>query len=185
MTVSLAGIDAVVARACGATVAVILLLGAIDKLRDQAIFEAIVDNYRLLPAALVGPVARLLPLAEIAAAVLLLAPLSRMIGAAAAVCLLLLFSVAIAANLIRGRNDLDCGCGGASGIRTLSWWLVVRNALLAAMAIVGAGAGAARDLTWLDGFTATSSTLALLALYVSFNQLGANSPRLKSLRRHA
>lgn len=179
-------IDAVIARACGAAVALILLLAAIDKLRDRELFEAIVENYRVPPA---GSASRalsfVLPAAEIATAGLLLWPALRAIGAAAAVGLLALFSLAIAVNLWRGRSDIDCGCGGASGRQTLSWWLIARNAVLALAAVVGAGEGAARDIAWLDAFTAVAGTLALLALYVFFNQLGANAPRLQSLRRPA
>lgn len=176
-------VDPVIARACGAAVALILLLGAIDKLRDREMFEAIVENYRVLPA---GPAslwfARMLPLVEIAAAGLLLWPAMRAIGAAVAIGLLAVFCLAIGFNLLRGRRDVDCGCGGASGRQTLSWWLVARNAVLAAIALLGAGDGLVRDMAWLDAFTAVAGTLALLALYVFFNQLGANAPRLKSLR---
>jgi len=183
---NLLAIDAVIARACGATVALILLIGAIDKLRDRELFEAIVENYRVLPAgAAASWFARALPAAEIIVAGLLLWPAARFIGAAAAIGLLLLFSSAIAVNLMRGRRDIDCGCGGASGRQTLSWWLAARNAVLALLALLGATEGAAREMAWLDAFTAVAGTLALFALYVFFNQLGANAPRLKSLRRHA
>lgn len=176
-------VDAVIARACGAAVALILMIGAIDKLRDRELFEAIVENYRVLPP---GPASRwfaaLLPVAEIATAGMLLWPSMRGTGALAAVALLSMFSLAIALSLLRGRRDVDCGCGGASGRQTLAWWLIVRNAALALLALIGAGDGAVRDLAWLDAFTAVAGTLALLALYVFFNQLGANAPRLNSLR---
>lgn len=177
-------LDAVVARACGAAIALILLLGAIDKLRDRALFEAVVVNYRVLPrGAVTQAFALLLPLVEIAAALLLLWPAQRVLGAALAVALMAVFAAGIGLNLLRGRRDIDCGCGGASGRQLLSWWLVARNALLALLAVAGAAEGGARALSWLDGFTAAAATLALLALYVSFNQLGANAPRLQSLRR--
>ncbi len=179
-------IDVVIARACGTAVALILLIGAIDKLRDRELFEAIVENYRVLPAGAASRwFALLLPATEIAAAGLLLWPPLRAAGALGAVGLLALFSFAIAANLVRGRRDVDCGCGGASGRQTLSWWLVARNAVLALLAVIGAGEGAARATAWLDAFTAVAGTLALLALYVFFNQIGANAPRLLSLRRPA
>ncbi len=186
MPLDVLALDAVIARACGAAVALILLLGAIDKLRDRELFEAIVENYRVLPAgAATRGFALLLPLAEIATAGLLLWPALRATGALTAIGLMSIFSLAIALNLARGRRDVDCGCGGASGRQTLSWWLVVRNAVLALLAAIGAVDGSARDMTWLDAFTAVAGTLALLALYVFFNQLGANAPRLQSLRRPA
>jgi len=185
MTSSLLAIDAVIARACGATVALILLIGAIDKLRDRELFEAIIDNYRLLPTGVVSGFARILPLAEFAAAALLLWPAARLLGAVLSTGLLALFSTAIAVNLLRGRRDVDCGCGGASGRQPLSWWLILRNAVLVLMTLAGASEGVLRDMAWLDAFTTIAATLALLALYAFFNQLGANAPRLQSLRRHA
>jgi hypothetical protein len=179
-------LDAVIARACGAAVALILLLGAIDKLRDRELFEAIVENYRVLPAGAGARVLSLvLPAVEIVTAALLLWPAQRATGALAAIALMAIFSLAIAINLARGRRDVDCGCGGASGRQTLSWWLLVRNAALALLAAIGAVDGTARDMAWLDAFTAIAGTLALLALYVFFNQLGANAPRLQTLRRPA
>ena len=185
MTSSLLAIDVVMARAGGATVALILLIGAIDKLRDRELFEAVVDHYRILPTGIVNRFARTLPLAEIAAAALLLWPAARLLGATLSIGLLALFSGAIVVNLLRGRRDVDCGCGGASGRQPLSWWLVLRNAVLAFMALAGASDGVMRDMAWLDGFTTIAATLALLALYAFFNQLGANAPRLQSLRRQA
>lgn len=185
MSSSLLAMDVVIARTCGATVALVLLIGAIDKLRDLELFAAIVDNYRILPTGLVNGFARVVPVAEISAAALLLWPAARIFGATLALALLALFSGAIALNLLRGRRDVDCGCGGASGRQPLSWWLALRNAALAFMALVGASDGVLRDMAWLDGFTTIAATLALLALYAFFNQLGANAPRLRSLRRHA
>lgn len=179
-------LDPVIARAAGAAVALILLLGAIDKLRDRELFAAVVENYRVLPAGVtVRAFALALPLAEIAAAVLLLWPLRRTAGAVLSVALLAMFAAAMALNLLRGRRDIDCGCGGVGGRQSLSWVLVARNGALALLAVAGTADGGTRELGWLDGFTATAATLALLALYVSFNQLGANAPKLQSLRRRA
>jgi hypothetical protein len=176
-------LDAVFARAAGAGVALILLLGALDKLRDREHFASVVDQYRIVPGAAGLWVARCVPLAEVAAAGLLLWPAARAIGSAMALALLVTFAVAIAVNLVRGRRDIDCGCGGLGGTQSLSWWLVLRNAVLALLALAGAAEGTTRSLTWLDIFTALAATLALLALYVSFNQLGANGPRLRAMRR--
>ena len=66
---------------------------------------------------------------------LLLWPASRSLGAVLALCVLLVATSGIVMNLLRGRRDVDCGCSGlgeSSG--GLSWWLVARNALLAALA---------------------------------------------------
>jgi hypothetical protein len=63
---------------------------------------------------------------ELAAAVGLflnnLVTLAAMIGAV----LLVLYATAIAANLIRGRSELPCGCTGRQS-QPISWSLVLRN----------------------------------------------------------
>lgn len=40
------------------------------------------------------------------------------------------FSLTLALNLVRGRRDLSCHCGGLVGNHLISWWLVGRNGLL-------------------------------------------------------
>ena len=69
---------------------------------------------------------------------------------------------------------MDCGCSGlgeSSG--GLSWWLVARNALLAALAVASGdwAINSARELVWVDGLTFFGATLALLGLYYAANQL--------------
>lgn len=44
-----------------------------------------------------------------------------------AVGLFLLFSGAIAMNLMHGHYDLSCHCGGVLGDHRISWWIVGRN----------------------------------------------------------
>ncbi len=175
--------DAVFARACGAGVALILLLAAIDKLRDLDLFAVVVEQYRLLPRGVGRLVAVVVPVAEIVAAVMLLWPAARVAGAVLACTLLLGFAAAMAINLLRNRRDIACGCGGLGGTQSLSWPLVARNGVLALLALAGAGEGAARAFTWLDLVTVLGATLALLALYSAFTQLSANGPRLHDLRR--
>jgi hypothetical protein len=105
-------IDPVFANAAAAGLGAVLLLGAIDKLREPAMFRDAVENYRLLPAAAVPALARALPLFEALAGALLLPGTTRPLGALLALALLLLVSAAIVINLLRGRDRIDCGCGG-------------------------------------------------------------------------
>ncbi|MDP3514931.1 MAG: MauE/DoxX family redox-associated membrane protein, partial [Sulfuritalea sp.] len=57
-------VDPVLSHAVGAALAVVLLSGAWQKLKEQEAFAAALENYRLLPAAMVGWMARLLPPTE-------------------------------------------------------------------------------------------------------------------------
>jgi hypothetical protein len=177
--------DAVVAKAIGAALSVIFLAGAWQKLRDHELFQAAVENYQLVPEAWASSIAMGIPVLELAVGVLLLTPI-RTIGVLLAGSLLLVVTSAVAINLLRGRADIDCGCGGLSahvGEQTLSWGLVARNVLLlAALLATLPDAEPSRALVWIDYFSTAGTTLALLGLYVSANQLMANHPRLQSLR---
>lgn len=52
-------------------------------------------------------------------------------GALILLMLLMLFSLGIILNLVRGRKHIDCGCGGLLGEKQISWQLVFRNIFFA------------------------------------------------------
>lgn len=164
-------IDPVVALALRAALALLLAAGALAKLRDLRGFAAAVAGYRLLPAALARPAAAAFVAGELALAAGLWLPPLREASALGAAGLLTLYGVAIAANLARGRRDIDCGCGGPLGRQTLSEGLVVRNLLLAAAALAAALPVAARPLVWLDALTLAASVAAAATLYAAASAL--------------
>ncbi len=174
-------LDPVVVRALAAVLSVILLVGGWQKLRDPQVFAAAIDNYRLLPESLSPLLARLLPLVEIAAALLLLSPEHSDLGGRLSIAVLLLVTAAVAINLLRGHADIDCGCGGLSAQR-LSWGLVLRNAVLLGVAALAMQQDGGRSLVWIDYLTVAGATLGLLGLYVSTNQLLTTAPAAVSLR---
>ncbi|MET0270954.1 MAG: MauE/DoxX family redox-associated membrane protein [Sphingomonas sp.] len=116
-------------------IACLFAVAAAGKLRRPADWEAAVAAYRLLPDALVTPFARILPPLEIAVAAALVAGPGAALAAGAA--LLLLFAGAMAANLLRGRRAIDCGCDPAARPRPIGWGMVARNVALAAGLLVG------------------------------------------------
>jgi hypothetical protein len=180
-------LDPVAASALCAVLSVIFLTGAWQKLRDPALFQANVENYRLLPDVLARPAAILLPVWELAAGVLVLFESMRTAGAVLALGLLTVVTAAVCINLLRGRTEIDCGCGslgGHVGDQTLNWGLPARNAVLALAAVLVLREDAARALVWIDYLSVAGATLGLLGLYVTANQLMANSPRLHALRKH-
>lgn len=64
----------------------------------------------------------------------LLTPVTELTAAA----IFLTFVLAISINLLRGRNEVSCGCfGGRSD--NISWHLVARNLALASLAWLSAG----------------------------------------------
>jgi len=76
-----------------------------------------VRAYRLLPEALVHPVAWGLPFLELAVAVLLAAGVATRLAAATSTGLLLVFIAGIASAWARGLQ-IDCGCFSTGGVAT-------------------------------------------------------------------
>ena len=174
-------LDPVFGHTAAACLGAVLLLGALDKLREPALFRDAVEDYALLPAALVPAFARALPLVEALAGALLLPGATRALGAALGGALLVLVSAAIAINLRRGRTRIDCGCGGAAHT-PLSRGLVARNAVLLLLALAAALPAAPRATVWLDLVAAGFATLFLLGLYAVANILLGQHGRLLELR---
>lgn len=100
--------------------------GGIAKLVHRRAFADAIAAYRLLPLALIAPVAIVLPLAELAVGAALVCRLGA-IAIVAGGALLLLFTAGIAINLLRGRTEIDCGCNPGKPGRPISWLLVARN----------------------------------------------------------
>jgi hypothetical protein len=165
-----------------ALLAIVFLGGAWQKLRDVGTFVMAVEQYRLLPVPWVPVAARGLLAAEAAAGLLLLPIATREAGAALALVVLAVATLAVSINLLRGRSAIDCGCGGPEDGQHLSWGLVLRNGVLSLAASLSLAAEAPRRLVWLDGLTVVAGTLALYGLYAAANQLMANRPRLLTLK---
>ena len=114
-------------------VSLVFLTAAYGKLRHFTAFEGVVANYRVLPESWAMPTAYLLPPVEALVGVMLLigwgSPWPELISGA----LLLIFALAMAVNLLRGRAHIDCGCFQSALKQTLSWRLVGRNLVLTAL----------------------------------------------------
>ncbi len=176
-------LDPVVTHLVAAALAMLLLVGAWQKLRDQMAFRTALEAYDIVPAnSLSALFAWLLPCAEALAAVALVIDGTRTYGVMLAALLLCVVTAAVIINLLRGRTDLGCGCGGIEDEQTLSWALVARNGVLLGLLAVVAAEPAARTLNWLDYLTVALGACALYGLYAMVNQLLANQPRLTRLR---
>jgi len=154
----------------------------VHKLRDLGAFRRTLDAYRLVPAALVPVALTLVVALEAAVQVLLGGREPNPAGLVVAGSMLLLYAGAIAVNLGRGRDRIDCGCVGAAGRDGLSWWLVGRNVVLAAAAFADLAPVAARELTAVDRLTVAAATCALAGLYVAADGLVANASAYRRLR---
>jgi len=146
-------------------------VAAFHKAVDLADFSTSLDAYRLLPERWTRIAARSLVVFETCVAVGVW--LSRLATAAAA-ALLTVYTIAIVINLMRGRRDIDCGCGGPGRKQTLSYKLVVRNAALIALATICAFPTAGRPLLWIDGLTVIAGVTVLSLLYGAGDSLLSN-----------
>jgi len=153
------------------------------KFADLGQFAAALDNYRILPGALVTPVAWMLPVLETVAAIGLLVPASRGEACLLMAALLATFSAAIAINLARGRREIDCGCFGPALRQTLSGSLIARNAILLAAVAAVAMPAQMRPLELVDFVTIVFGATTLMTLYASMNYLLANAPRSRAWER--
>lgn len=123
------------------------------------------DAYALLPAGSGRWLVPLLGIAESAVALAIWPRESRAAAAAGMLALLVLYSVAIAINLLRGRRDIGCGCAGAATHVPLSGWLLARNAALMAGAFAVHAAPQALTRA-AASWSAALATLALATLLV-------------------
>jgi len=139
------------------------------------------------PAFLISPVAISLPLAELACAVALVPVASAWWGAAGSLALLSIFTVAMAVTLARGGKP-ECHCFGQLHSEPIGTSTIVRNVLLATLAVLvvargedGVGAGLADSVAGLSAAPSfmlsvliVLSALAVLELWMLVHVLRQN-----------
>jgi uncharacterized membrane protein YphA (DoxX/SURF4 family) len=155
----------------------IFFRSVLHKIRNYPQFYAELDAYQLLPGFLLPLCALLLPLLEGYCALTLLIQ-GWLPPSVVAATLFALYGVAMAINLVRGREDIDCGCNTALVFRqSISWALVVRNLVLTGMALLGLVPVVSRSLTALDIVTIACASVAITFVYISIEQAMANQQR--------
>ncbi len=115
---------------------VLLLSVGVGKLSHPRQFQQGMQDYHVVPSLLEKKLALTvilsfgIPLAELLAGIGLISGLWLVPAIVLAMALFVVFCIAITINLVRGRRDLSCHCGGVVGNHLISWWLVGRNGLL-------------------------------------------------------
>lgn len=140
-------------------------------------FAAQLGAYDLLPSGLLRPIATTLPWIELATAIALLTPPLRSGAAVAALSLLLTYAAGMLINLIRGRTDIDCGCGGPA--QPLSYGLVWRNLFLTAGASLLLLPTIDRGVTFGDLLLLVMLLAPLILIYATIGQLFHNAGVLR------
>lgn len=152
-----------IAAACTST---LLAHAAIVKLADLDLWRQHLAAYGM-PANAQRLAAAVVPGAEAIAGVLLLTPW-RIYGAVLAASLLLLYAVAMASLRLQGRTP-DCGCGGEP--LPVSWALVGRNVVLAALAVLASAPMAERALGGADYLVVVAAVVLAGLIYAAFHQV--------------
>ncbi len=161
----------------------VLAVAGVAKLADRSGAVGAVKGFGV-PERLAGTVAGLLPVAELAAAVLLIASSTARSGALLALALMLTFCAAITRSLLRGEAP-DCHCFGAihsepAGPRTL-----IRNLVLAATAAVVLAGGPGVSATgWVGNVEAGGATVVALGVALAAALIGGGLLVLNLLRRN-
>lgn len=164
-------------------VVVVLARSVGDKLHDYALYSATLVDYCLLPDFAVPFAAAGLLAAEASAIVLLLIPATSALGTALAILLFALYGSAMAMALLDGRTEIECGCGGEGQL--VSWGLVARNAVLAAIAAPLVSPMTARSMGSLDFlFAAVAVVVVCLLLAIAEKTIG-NAAAIKRLENQS
>lgn len=178
-------IDPTFSRTISAALALVFGASATIKLVDFSEFRGALENYRIVPEELSLPVAAIVPVSELGAAIGLLVPRFHAVAAALVILLLTIFTVAIAINMMRGRLYIDCGCFGPMLRQPLSNWLLVRNGVLMLLGALALIPNDARAIAALDVVTITLGASTLVLLYGAANYLLANAPASNKMKRLA
>jgi peroxiredoxin/uncharacterized membrane protein YphA (DoxX/SURF4 family) len=146
--------------------AALFAVAGLTKLADRAGTRKSLAEFGL-PAILVSPVTILLPLAELACAVALVPVSTAWWGAAGSLALLSLFTIAMAVSLARGQKP-DCHCFGQLRSEPIGPATIVRNVLLAALAVlvVARGAGSVGGAGLTDTLASLSEPRFIFSLLI-------------------
>jgi hypothetical protein len=173
-----ASVEALASASAAAFAAFLFARAALHKAWDFTAFTGFVQDYDLLPAALVRLASALLLAAEIAVVAAMLIPGARLPGLVRGAAILLGYALAMGINVARGRRYVECGCGGA--VQPITPALLIRNAVLAAVLLAGA-AMVPGALAWTEAVAAIAAALIAFAGYVMAEQILSNAAYL--LRR--
>jgi uncharacterized membrane protein YphA (DoxX/SURF4 family) len=139
--------------------ALVLIMASVPKLISPAKFVQIIQDYQLLPDKLTRLAGYVIPLTELSVGLALFSGITAPWPSLFAALLFGLFGGAICVNLLRGRRYIDCGCFGAGREAQLSWRSVLRNVILAFLALLSMGTGLSLDCLRLRGCGANPLTI--------------------------
>lgn len=115
-------------------IGVLFVGAALAKLGDLNDFANQVNHYRLAPVGAVNAIAMVTPWIELLAGLSLVLRVKPRAGAAVALVMMLVFTVAVAAAWARGL-DFRCGCFGKAGAQSIGAQKFLENVALSLVAL--------------------------------------------------
>jgi hypothetical protein len=171
------GVEQILAAQFAAFLAFLLAASAAHKWLRWKQTLGVVRDFAGVPRAAASAVALTVGLVEWLTAALLFSSSYRVLGALLAASILTVYLTLIVRSLIAGRRDVDCGCSFGPARHSLGAFEVVRNSVLASMALFVAVSavrgGAAVAVSQVLG------AAALLALYGALDQAMGLQPMRK------
>ncbi len=154
--------------------AVVFVVAGLAKLADLSGSRAAMTGFGV-PSVLAGPFGTLLPVAELASAVLLIPLASAWWGGLAALALLLLFIAGIGVTMARGHAP-DCHCFGQLHSEPVGWSTLARNTVLALIAafivIDGRASAGTSAVGWLGDRSGLADVGLVVGLLVTLAIIG-------------
>jgi thiol-disulfide isomerase/thioredoxin len=138
------------------------VVAAVAKLADRAGTRTTVEEFGA-PRRIAGFLAIALPIVELIVAALILYDPTQIAGAAGAIALLTLFSVAVSVRLAKGHAP-SCNCFGQLKSAPVSWKTIVRNGVLALLAAIALSAGIAGETPSTFGWIRTLGEMNVIAV---------------------
>jgi uncharacterized membrane protein YphA (DoxX/SURF4 family) len=156
----------------------LFLSAALHKAAHYAHFKAAMTAYELFPARFSPWIAAPLLASELTTGLWLLSGISIRFVAAGAMLISGVYFVAMAANLMRGKTDVDCGCSFSRRKGRLSSWHLLRNGVLIGIAALLSLPQTDRVLHAFDGVQLVAAVAVLALVYLSTDSLLSNRSRL-------
>ncbi len=178
-------LDPLVLKVISIGFGLLFFLAAAHKLSTAQQFRVILEEYQVMPRALAGSAARIVPLLEVMLSIGWFTGYRPQLVALSSAAMLTIYTAAIGINLLRGRIHIGCGCGVAgssAGDQQLSSGLVLRNSVLIGIALVAVIPTTVRALVVVDYITLVTTVLAGALLYLAANQLLANGAAIGTWR---
>ena len=159
-------VDPLLTHAIRYFLALLLLAAGLHKCADIDRALSVITAYRVVPARFARPLMWLVIVFESMIGTALLFPRAAAAGALAAAGLLMLY-FAVLSRALLGRQSIDCGCSLTKHSTRLSVPVLIRNAVLVALAMIASAPSSGRMLTPLDIAQILAAVLALSLVYLT------------------